>query len=64
MLCCRKQPEIVQQASLKRLTPGDIPGIIACIREDFDQRAYFITGDNPLCIEQLPLHASCNMNSR
>ena len=27
-----------------RLQPGDVQGVMACIREDFDQRAYFITG--------------------
>lgn len=39
---------MVQQPLLERLPSGDIPGIMACITEDFDQRAYFITGDNLL----------------
>ena len=39
---------MVQQPSLERLPSGDIPGVMACISEDFDQRAYFITGDNLL----------------
>ena len=36
------------------LSPGDVRGVLACIREDFDQHAYFITGDHGT--EYLVLH--------
>ncbi|KAL3150289.1 hypothetical protein ABBQ32_000139 [Trebouxia sp. C0010 RCD-2024] len=40
-----KPVEMVQQPLVDRLPCGDVPGIMACITEDFHQRAYFITGD-------------------
>ncbi|KAL3138137.1 hypothetical protein ABBQ38_005365 [Trebouxia sp. C0009 RCD-2024] len=40
-----KPVEMVQQPLVDRLPCGDVPGVMACITEDFHQRAYFITGD-------------------
>lgn len=51
---------MVQQPLVDRLPCGDVPGIMACITEDFHQRAYFITGDRPLlCNGCKGMHASC-----
>lgn len=37
--------QAVQDSPEDLLSPGDVRGVLACIREDFDQHAYFITGD-------------------
>ncbi|DBA87775.1 TPA: hypothetical protein ACH3X1_004774 [Trebouxia sp. C0004] len=34
---------VLRLGQLGVLAPGDIDGLLACIREDFDKRAYFIT---------------------
>lgn len=43
----RQTPEDLRQDACSEhgvLAPGDIDGLLAYIREDFDKRAYFITG--------------------